>query len=190
MKSTLIALPAQVTLLTLLGGCASWMSGLGGSEQLSCKAPEGVICTSVSGVYANAANLAARSAPIPGLNVKPAQTDTYQRSVTAAPQMRAPAPSDGVMRSNPRVLRLWVAPWEDGDGDLYEASTVHVLIDNGRWLMDPIRPAPKSRIDAVAPPPGARPDNSTPSTAAETSASTAPTPFAATPAEVFSSMPR
>ena len=38
---------------TLLGGCASTMSGLGGEGSYACKAPVGSQCTSVSGVYAN-----------------------------------------------------------------------------------------------------------------------------------------
>ena len=35
------------------GGCAN-MSGLSGSSDYACKAPEGVTCDSVSGTYANA----------------------------------------------------------------------------------------------------------------------------------------
>ncbi len=38
---------------TLLGGCASTMSGLGGEGSYACKAPVGSQCTSVSSVYAN-----------------------------------------------------------------------------------------------------------------------------------------
>ena len=37
-----------------LGGCASNLSGVGGTPTYACKAPAGAQCTSVSGVYANA----------------------------------------------------------------------------------------------------------------------------------------
>ncbi|WP_413891024.1 type IV conjugative transfer system lipoprotein TraV [Candidatus Skiveiella danica] len=56
------------------------------------------------------------------------------------------------LRSSPRVLRLWVAPWEDRDGDLHDASFVHVVIDTGRWLIDRVRPAPSSKLDVTTPP--------------------------------------
>jgi len=55
------------------------------------------------------------------------------------------------------VLRLWVAPWEDNDGDLHEASTVHVLIDTGRWLIEHVRAAPRDPFQAVRPPTGTQP---------------------------------
>ncbi|MEK7838640.1 MAG: hypothetical protein AAB328_11750, partial [candidate division NC10 bacterium] len=38
-----------------LSGCASTLSGVGGADGYACKAPEGALCTSVSGVYANSA---------------------------------------------------------------------------------------------------------------------------------------
>jgi hypothetical protein len=37
-----------------LSGCASNLSGIGGTPTYACKAPAGAQCTSVSGVYANA----------------------------------------------------------------------------------------------------------------------------------------
>ena len=56
------------------------------------------------------------------------------------------------LRTNPRVLRLWIAPWEDGDGDLHDASSVHVVVDTGRWLIDRVRPTARSRLDVATPP--------------------------------------
>ena len=40
------------------------------------------------------------------------------------------------LRSSARVLRLWVKPWEDADGDLMDQLYVYVPVDNGRWLVD------------------------------------------------------
>ena len=40
------------------------------------------------------------------------------------------------LRSPARVLRLWVKPWEDADGDLMDQLYVYVPVDNGRWLVD------------------------------------------------------
>ena len=68
---------------------------------------------------------------------------------TGTATVAATAPT---LRTNPRVLRLWIAPWEDGDGDLHDASSVHVVVDTGRWLIDRVRPAAHSRLDVATPP--------------------------------------
>ena len=48
-----IAMILLANAMTLMSGCAN-MSGLGGSSQFSCKAPDGVKCESMTGVYHNA----------------------------------------------------------------------------------------------------------------------------------------
>jgi conjugal transfer pilus assembly protein TraV len=75
-----------------------------------------------------------------------------------------PAQSTAALRTAPRVLRLWIAPWEDSDGDLHEASTVHVLIDHGRWLIERVRPAARAPRMGVTPPaaPSAAPASAPP----------------------------
>jgi len=152
----LAALLVGVTLLGL-GGCASNLSGIGGTPTYACKAPAGAQCTSVSGVYANAGQgarqllgLDAHRAIGSGALGAPASTATTG-SPTASPGA-APAPSAAALRTAPRVLRLWIAPWEDSDGDLHEASTVNVLIDHGRWLIERVRPAPRGLRMGVTPP--------------------------------------
>lgn len=155
--ATVASLPALLATLATLSGCMSLMSGLGGSESLSCKAPEGVVCTSVSGVYANAATIASKSAPLAtsvtsAIPATRAITAIYSANAVSLSTDKPATQLNNVVRSNPRVLRLWIAPWEDGDGDLHEASTVHVLVDNGRWLIEHLRTTPRSSLDAVAPP--------------------------------------
>ena len=139
-----------------LGGCASSMNGLGGEASYACRAPAGAQCTSVSGVYANSIHglpsglqlpkptMAPTPAPIPA-----AVTHAATLEPATATAVATPAAS---IRSQARVLRLWIAPWEDADGDLHEASVVHVLVDTGRWLIERVRPAQRNRIDAVRPP--------------------------------------
>lgn len=190
MKPILPAVPAHFTSLALailFSGCASSLSGIGGSEALSCKAPEGVVCNSVSGVYANSAAIAARSTAVSSPLAQPVATQSYLATLGSSVQKRpsslsslssvAPAapPLTSATRSSPRVLRLWVAPWEDSDGDLHDEATVNVLIDNGRWLIDPIRPAARHRLDAVRPP----------ATSSPTAAKAAPEPNTSTPSQGF-----
>ena len=82
------------------------------------------------------------------------------------------------LRLPPRVLRLWVAPWEDADGDLHEASNVHVLIDIGRWRIEHVRPVSSRTQDAVKPPAALQGGSSR----SEQPRSATPPPRAATPA--------
>jgi conjugal transfer pilus assembly protein TraV len=136
-----------------LSGCASTLSGVGGTATYACQAPVGAQCTSVSGVYANA-----------GQGARQLLGSQQPRSVASgalggaptASIITTPVPSSAVapaaLRTAPRVLRLWIAPWEDSDGDLHEASTVHVLIDHGRWLIERVRPAPRGPRIGVSPP--------------------------------------
>ncbi|MFY7864893.1 type IV conjugative transfer system lipoprotein TraV [Roseateles sp.] len=81
--------------------------------------------------------------------IEPRPTNTNPHAAAAG---TAPAVSPAALRTAPRVLRLWIAPWEDSDGDLHEASTVHVLIDHGRWLIERVRPAPRGPRMGVTPP--------------------------------------
>jgi conjugal transfer pilus assembly protein TraV len=151
----MIRMPAAAILALAVSGCASSLSGVGGTERYACKAPEGALCTSVSGVYANSIHGAFRPAErqLPRASSAPpaayGATPLVPDSATALDTFGTPRR----LRSNARVLRVWIAPWEDSDGDLHEASTVHVLVDTGRWLIEHVRPAKGSRVDGVAPPP-------------------------------------
>ena len=144
------------TAAALSGGCASTMSGLGGEGSYACKAPVGSQCTSVSGVYANSIHGQPPASALPKPADPPAKTPagaaplaaSASPTTTARPADKSPTS----LRSQPRVLRLWIAPWEDADGDLHEASVVHVLVDTGRWLIERVVPASQNRIDSVRPP--------------------------------------
>lgn len=113
----------------ILGGCASNLSGVDGGRQFACKAPDGVTCSSLSGVYANAV---ANNLPAQRTDAKGDQRDEPRlgRVVGRAPSSGEP------IRSQPKVLRMWIAPWEDADGDFHDQSYVYVLADPGRWVVE------------------------------------------------------
>jgi conjugal transfer pilus assembly protein TraV len=167
--SKAIATTTALAAAVVLAGCASSLSGVGGTEGYACKAPIGAQCTSVSGVYANAAPMAHRAvyetlrqqqAQLATLPVANPSATTQVFSTPGASMPPAFGPSTGMasaatpaaLRSPPRVVRLWIAPWEDADGDLHDASFVHVVVDTGRWLIERVRPAPRSRLDIATPP--------------------------------------
>jgi conjugal transfer pilus assembly protein TraV len=91
-----------------------------------------------------------------------APSQASAREYAGAPSAaRASAPSTGApLRSPPRVLRIWIAPYEDSDGDLRDQSHIYVTVDPGAWQIEHSRRAIRDRfapIRAVAPavpPPG------------------------------------
>lgn len=138
-RHSLVFLTAAVT------GCTN-MSGLGGTSDFQCKAPEGIPCQSVSGVHYNerAGNLPAQRAAM-GHSAEvgePGRPRSYlggpadaSRAAQASGEA-VPAPALGAIRSDPTVIRIWLAPWEDADGDLNDESRIYLQIDSGRWLIE------------------------------------------------------
>lgn len=155
-------------LLLSLSGCMN-LSGLGGSSDYACKAPDGVTCTSVSGTYANAVqdNLPAQVAkrrmaaksngepstnPAPGApqpRLAPALAEATVPPVAQSPSLALP------LRSSARILRLWFKPWEDADRDLYDQGYVYVQIDAGQWLIDHAQRQIRDAYAPIRPPMGA-----------------------------------
>jgi len=163
----------------LLAGCAN-ITGLDASSEFACQAPLGVQCESVSGTYANALrnSLPAQRpqrAPSAAPAAAPSSPTAATRATSAA--VRAPGGTDGSpavqpIRSQPRLLRLWIKPWEDADRDLHDQGYVYVQVDSGRWLLDH---AQRQLRDAYAP---VRPPRR-PAAAAPDGEATAPRPQAA-----------
>lgn len=156
-------------LIALLASAGCSITGLNAGSSYSCKAPEGVKCDSVSGTYHNAIanNLPSQrktsgqpeAEPAnPGVTMQEARYETAARPASlstvaakmgggaTAPQQAAPAHYS--LRSGPRILRLWVKPWEDADGDLNGESVVYIQVEGGRWLVDH---AQRQVRDAYAP---------------------------------------
>jgi conjugal transfer pilus assembly protein TraV len=145
-------------LATAIGGCSN-ISGLDGSSSYSCKAPDGVVCDSVSGTYANAIrgnlpNQRARAAAAPASAASappPAMPRMPAVPTTASAALVSPMPP----RSTARILRLWFKPWEDADHDLYDQGYVYVQVDSGRWLIDHVHRQLREASAPLRPPPRA-----------------------------------
>ena len=73
------------------------------------------------------------------------------RPESAAPDTDALAPV--ALRSQARYLRLWIKPWEDIDGDLFDQAHVYVQIDHGRWQIEHVQRAIRERYAPLRPPP-------------------------------------
>lgn len=135
-------------LLAMLSGCASY----------SCGAPQGTSCRSVADVY-DARELGSLphqqvNQPVGNTSVAtvPArdpmyldgwQDDTkypvHQAAVPMLlhdglkPRLISVEPGDALL-SRPKVLRVWIRPWEDKD-DLHDEQYVYLRLDRGSWLL-------------------------------------------------------
>ena len=167
MKTLILRLGA-IGLLFPLGACMN-MSGLGGESKYACKAPDGVACDSVSGTYANALhnNLPSQQAQRSARRQKEASDEspspTPGRAISSVSSASGKAGTPSPLRTQARILRLWIKPWEDADGDLYDQGYVYVQVDNGQWQIDhvqrqirdlyaPLKPPPRPATEAAAEP--------------------------------------
>lgn len=135
-------------LCAALAGCGS-ITGLDGTSSYGCKAPEGVKCDSVSGTYYNALqnNLPSQrksSMPTPGSSPAPALPTRQEALLVTSASGTAPSRMAATfqptpLRAAPRIMRLWIKPWEDADRDLNGESLVYVQVDDGRWLVDHVQ---------------------------------------------------
>ena len=140
--------------LPLVLGCSA--SGLDAKTAFGCKAPDGVTCMSVTGVYATSRSnaLPGQQPTAPGTTKEapaPAPSQTATRDSAAVPStLRGPTLPDGApLRSPPRVLRIWIAPYEDSDGDLRDQSHMYVTVDPGTWQIEHARRAIRDRFAPV-----------------------------------------
>ena len=145
-----------ITLIALatLGGCSSGgISGIGGSSDYACAAPPGVSCMSVTGISVNAAknNLPAlknrNSDESPKTKEGDKKDDDKDQPKVVAYNAAGPtdrvspkgmdAPYSGApLRTPARILRIWMAPFEDTDNDLHDQKYMYVTVNTGRWLLE------------------------------------------------------
>lgn len=129
-------------LLAMLSGCASY----------SCGAPQGTSCRSVADVYdAREQGSLPHQQPVSSIAVSGkslvhqeiGQDDTqYPIHQAATPELLrddlkpiliSVKPGDALL-SRPKVLRVWILPWEDKD-DLHDEQYVYLRLDRGSWLL-------------------------------------------------------
>lgn len=109
-----------------IAGCN--MTGIGGTDHFDCQAPAGIPCESLSGAYANAV-----ADNLPGSKKKTKSKYTSNKA-TDAPGLVGVAPQTGTpLLSDRTVLRVWVAPWEDGKKVLHDQAYLYAVVDPGHW---------------------------------------------------------
>jgi conjugal transfer pilus assembly protein TraV len=58
--------------------------------------------------------------------------NTQPARLVPAPKIDDPTP----IRTPSKVMRVWIAPWEDSDGDLNVSGYVYTEIEPRRWMVD------------------------------------------------------
>jgi len=105
----------------------------GGSSTFACKAPDGVTCTSVSGVYANKDQIVRSQRR--GGNDR-GEGDPVQRQSGSPINGFLPVTTGTPLMSETKIMRIWFAPWKDTENDMHDESMVYTVRAQGHWLVD------------------------------------------------------
>jgi len=114
-----------VVMTTLLSGCAT---------QYGCKGmPDDPKCLSTTEAY----QVTDKALPEPP-KVDAAVQPSISGSKMSQPPQRQPVPKiddPTPIRTPAQVMRIWIAPWEDSDGDLMVSNYVYTELEPRRWMI-------------------------------------------------------
>lgn len=134
----------------ILPGC-SWF-GIGKSE-FDCKGGvDGVRCLSARQVYqaTESSDYVKTKEETEGEeNANAGQTITNgirRDSQVAVPRIEQPVP----IRTQAKVMRIWMAPWEDDDGDLHADGFMYTEIESRRWNLGDRFKSPSRAISPLS----------------------------------------
>ena len=128
-----IRMAAVLVGLLSLAGCAT--------TKYQCPTPSGVACMSAKDVYAltdapgKEGMQAAEAAYADKSRHHHARTKSEPASA-AAPAAAIPLPKPGdvvPIREQSRVMRIWIAPYEDTQGNLVMATRIYTDMESRRW---------------------------------------------------------
>lgn len=120
---------AAVALFAITTAGCTTFSGLSGSSSTACKAPEGINCQSMSGVYANHGH---EMVGQPRAEKQSGSSGQARARLAGLTQLSAGAP----VMSPTQVLRIWFAPWRDADNDMQDESVLYTVRSPGHWIID------------------------------------------------------
>lgn len=125
--NTVIRQPLPLLILaTLLNGCAT---------EYACKGmPEDPKCLSTIEAYQTTDKALPEAAKIetPAANAHPKLAKTaVSPTLQPVPKIDDPTP----IRTPAQVMRIWIAPWEDSDGDLMVSNYIYTELEPRRWMI-------------------------------------------------------
>ena len=115
---------ALVLLTALLGGCAT---------QYGCKGmPDDPTCLSTTEAY----QFTDKALPETPKVEATVQTDLSVSKLSSVPRQPVPKIDDPTpIRTPAQVMRIWIAPWEDSEGDLMVSNYVYTEVEPRRWMI-------------------------------------------------------
>ncbi len=125
----------SVLLITITAGCAT---------EYGCKGmPDEPSCLSTTQAY-QVTNTAITEAPAENTlssesTSTPARVPPLQQPV---PKIEDPTP----IRTPSLVMRIWISPWEDADGDLMVSNYVYTELESRRWMIGKAAPTASSSL--------------------------------------------
>lgn len=151
-------------LVAFLIGCLMFLPACSNEKgRYSCGVPDGPTCLSALQVY-DATDLVAPTAPNPqaaprrgappeshdamhadGMRVTADVTGQLQLTV----EMATPGIESIPEREPARIMRIWMAPWQDARGDLVDASRRYAEIVPARWRVPPPKPSADPGIKLI-----------------------------------------
>jgi conjugal transfer pilus assembly protein TraV len=160
--------------VSILHGCASVASPYGGESGFNCSARfmDGIPCDSISGTAKNFQNgnlpwqkkalePAASSSPVKAMKETvtqgPIKAPIQDGQTSGPPQEKLsprnlPTLTTGFpMRTADRVLRIWVAPYEDDEGALNDQKYVFLKVDKGQWQIQANKLAIRAPYRQISP---------------------------------------
>ncbi|WNB74059.1 TraV family lipoprotein [Methylomonas koyamae] len=126
----------SVLLITIASGCATTEYGCKGM-------PDEPSCLSTTQAY-QVTNTAITEAP-PENNPSSESTSTP----ALVPPLQQPVPKiedPTPIRTPSQVMRIWIAPWEDADGDLMVSNYVYTELEPRRWMIGKAAPTASSSL--------------------------------------------
>lgn len=126
----------MLVLLACAAGCTN-LSGLDASSNYSCPAPPGVVCKPMSAVYRSPVGGSSADSVVPATTHDAKSRDAGpQLNGSTLPVTLPPTDDKFPLRSPPKVLRIWTAPYADTDGDLHEEHRMYLQVDSGHWMLE------------------------------------------------------
>ena len=123
-------------LMVLTTGCATTEYGCKGM-------PDEPSCLSTTQAY-QVTNTAITEAP-----PENSQGLESTSSPTIAPPLQQPVPKiedPTPIRTPSQVMRIWIAPWEDADGDLMVSNYIYTELEPRRWMIGKAAPTASSSL--------------------------------------------
>ncbi len=125
----------SVLLIAIITGCAT---------DYGCKGmPDEPSCLSTTHAY-QVTNTAIKEAP-----PETSQESEPMSKPALAPPLQQPVPKiedPTPIRTPSQVMRIWIAPWEDAEGDLMVSNYVYTELEPRRWMIGKAAPTASASL--------------------------------------------